>query len=523
MGVKKRILLLLLVLGSGAGVLAQKPAESRWVRTDGKGKLTYATLEKGDRILDFSYAGYGGGGVVIPSPSVTHSLSPVPGDNTDNIQQAIDEVSKRPLVNGFRGVVLLKPGTYDCERTLTIRTSGVVLRGSGSDSNGTVLRMTGKPHNCISVRGEVRTTLPGIPTQISDAYVPSGAMSFHVRSTNGFSVGDTIRIVRPVTASWVHFMGMDSLKRDGKPQTWITGETFADRVIRRMDKNLITVDLPLTDSYDATYLDPPGVRVSRLVRSGEITNIGLESLCIVSAPQSVTISEGHNRAFSMDGVSDGWARDLQIYNTVNSVSITGRRITVDGVHIVHEQPTLGAAKPADLNGSGAQLLFTRCTIRGDNLFFFGTGAKVSGPVVLLHCTFLGNGWIQPHQRWATGLLIDNCQVPQGGIDFMNRGAMGSGHGWAIGWAVAWNCTARSYLNQQPPGAANWVIGSQGERQQKPQPFDQAPLVAEGLYDSHGTAVAPASLYLAQLKERLGARALANIGYGEGQKETAVLK
>ncbi|SEL07495.1 hypothetical protein SAMN04488505_1011434 [Chitinophaga rupis] len=78
------------------------------------------------------------------------------------------------------------------------------------------------------------------------------------------------------------------------------------------------------------------------------------------------------------------------------------------------------------------------------------------------------GWIQLHQRCATGLLLDGCNVPDGGIDLMNRGAMGSGHGWAIGWAVVWNCKAQLFLNQQPPGAANWVIGNQGERQ-KPNP------------------------------------------------------
>jgi hypothetical protein len=158
------------------------------------------------------------------------------------------------------------------------------------------------------------------------------------------------------------------------------------------------------------------------------------------------------------------------------------------------------------------VLFNRCTITGDNLFFFATGPKVTGPQVLLNCVFRGNGWIQPHQRWATGLLIDGCQVPDGGIDFMNRGAMGSGHGWAIGWAVAWNCEAKSFLNQQPPGAANWVIGGQGAPQKKAQPFNTAPLLPEGIYDAHGSRVSPASLYLAQLYERLGQQALANTGY-----------
>lgn len=95
---------------------------------------------------------------------------------------------------------------------------------------------------------------------------------------------------------------------------------------------------------------------------------------------------------------------------------------------------------------------------------------------------------------------------------MNRGSMGSGHGWAIGWAVAWNSTAKSFLNQLPPGTANWVIGSTGEKQKRAIPFKQDPDLPEGIYDSHGSLVAPASLYLAQLKERLGKAALKNIGY-----------
>ena len=178
----------------------------------------------------------------------------------------------------------------------------------------------------------------------------------------------------------------------------------------------------------------------------------------------------------MSGVADGWARKIVISNTVNSISVTGRRITVEDITLKHDSASLGAAKPADINGSGAQLLFNRCRSTCDNVFFFGTGAKVTGPIVLLNCVFQGHGWIQPHQRWATGLLIDNCEVPDGGIDFMNRGEMGSGHGWAIG------CV--------------------GEKQQGAMPFDKGPLLEEGIYDSYGQAVAPESLYLAQLRERL---------------------
>ena len=501
--------------------IAQSSAKSQWVYLNTEGKLTYKTLDKGDKIMDFSHAGYMGGGVSIPSVPVKITLSPSSGDNSDVIQKAIDEVSKMKMVNGFRGTVLLKAGIYDCGRTLKINASGVVLKGSGSGTNGTILNLTGKPHNCIEIRGSISSKLVGDSTIIADNYVPAGTYIFNVINASIFSVGDTIRITRRITDEWIRFMGMDELVRSGKKQTWVSGDITTDRVIRKIEKNKITVDVPLNDSYDSKYTGPSGVYVRKITVSGMLTQIGIEDFHINAPAQSVTISEGHHRAFTMSGVSDGWARNIEISNTVNSISVTGKRITVDNISIIHDVPTLGAAKPADLNGSGYQILFNRCYIKGDNLFFFGTGAKVTGPVVVLNCVFKGNGWIQPHQRWATGLLIDGCEVPDGGIDFMNRGVMGSGHGWTIGWAVAWNCKAKSFLNQMPPGSANWVIGSYGDQQRKAIPgsndsgsivYDKLSVLPEGIYDSHNMPVTPSSLYLAQLQERLGKQAISNIGY-----------
>jgi hypothetical protein len=92
--------------------------------------------------------------------------------------------------------------------------------------------------------------------------------------------------------------------------------------------------------------------------------IGLENFSIVAKAQSVTINDGHNQAFTIRGVTDAWAKNINIYNTVNSVSLTGKRITAEEINISHEVPTVGAAKPADLNGSGQQLLFNKCTIQG---------------------------------------------------------------------------------------------------------------------------------------------------------------
>jgi hypothetical protein len=136
----------------------------------------------------------------------------------------------------------------------------------------------------------------------------------------------------------------------------------------------------------------------------------------------------------MRGVIDSWLRDIEVIDTTNGISIGEgtKRITVDRVSVTHNVPIIGGAKPADFAVAGSQVLFNRCSGRGDSTFYFATQAKTQGPNVVLNCTFHGNGHIQPHQRWATGLLIDSCKVPEGGIDLQNRGEMGSGHGWAIG-------------------------------------------------------------------------------------------
>lgn len=512
-GLKKKLVLNACFMLIPAVVFTQTvTVKSQWVYMNGNNKLHYKTTEKGDRIMDFSHAGYMGGGVAIPTVPVKISVSPSAGDNSVTIQQAIEQVASMPLVNGIRGAVLLKPGIYNCERPIAITASGVVLQGSGSGESGSIINMAGNPHVCFIVKGNVITKTTGSTSTIADDYVPSGAITFQLRNAKDLKPGDTIRISRPVTDAWVQLMGMDKLVRDGKKQTWITGEITTERVIRKINKNVLTIDFPLTDSYDMNYLGADGVVVSKITSQGGVSQTGIENLRIVAPAQSVTINDGLFRALSMSGATDGWIRNLEIVNTVNSISITANRVTIDHVNITHDLPTKGAAKPADLNGSGAQLLFNKCNITGDNVFYFATGAKVTGPVVLLNCIFRGNGWIQPHQRWATGVLVDGCLVPDGGIDFMNRGAMGSGHGWSIGWAVAWNCTARSYLNQLPPGAINWVIGCKGEPQKRAIPFDKEPMLPEGIYDAHNTPVKPGSLYLAQLSERLGKTAVKNTGY-----------
>jgi hypothetical protein len=85
--------------------IAQSSAKSQWVYPDEKGKLIYKMLENGDKIMDFSHAGYMGGGVSIPNVPVKITVVRQSVIIQMAIQKAIDEVSKMKLVNGFRGTV----------------------------------------------------------------------------------------------------------------------------------------------------------------------------------------------------------------------------------------------------------------------------------------------------------------------------------------------------------------------------------------------------------------------------------
>lgn len=496
--------------------------KSEWVYKGSDGKLKYKTTPAGDRIMDFSHAGYMGGGVALPKVAVKKSLKPSGGiDDTELIQSAINEVSQMPLLNGFRGALLLEPGTFTCAGAITISADGVVLRGSGTGEKGTVLKITGSRHTAVTVgKGrnapvdvDSKSNFKAFETIIADKYVPSGTNLFTVADAKGFVVGDLIEIRKPVTKAWVHFMEMDNLVRDGQPQTWIReGSTVnTRRTIAAIAGNKITLDVPLSDSFDSKYAEPTGTVVAKIPPLNLVSQCGVENLHIQAPPMETNHEEALYSALRING-QDCWAKNLLIEETMNSVGTSGCRITLDEVAVTRTVPNVGASKPAEFAPNAGQILMNRCSSKGDNIWHVGTGAGIAGPIVLLNCTFTGNGHIEGHQRWTTGILADNCTIPDGGIDFKNRGSMGSGHGWGSAWSVAWNCTAKSYVIQQPPGTTNWRIGCIGTNLPTARPFDKEPALPLGITDSPDAKVKPASLYLTQLEERLGKQALKNIGY-----------
>src|SRR5208283_2624071 len=130
------------------------------------------------------------------------------------------------------------------------------------------IKLVGTPHNGITVAGKVGGVEPvnAAKTTITDAYVPAGSASFTVADANGFAAGDTITIRKTVTAEWIKFMGMDDLVRDGKKQTWLAvGRVLStERQVKAVAGTRITLDVSVSDAYDARFAGPQGTAVVKM-------------------------------------------------------------------------------------------------------------------------------------------------------------------------------------------------------------------------------------------------------------------
>lgn len=502
---------------------------SQWVYYNSSGDLAYKQLDaQGDQIMDFSTAGYNQGAGSIPTVPVEATVSPSGGDDTASIQAAINNVSAMSInpSTGFRGAVLLQPGSYTVSSSLTISVSGVVLRGSGdeaSPASNTVITMTAasQPYPLVVMGSSTaEPTYSGTAAEITDAYVPAGATTLDVASTSSLAVGDTIVVNRPSTSAWVAFMDMTDADLgttcSSGPCNWIdlSADHFqTDRSITSISGNTITLDAPMSDSIDSTYLGTDGGSVQAYNFPGRISQVGVEDLYVIAPapPNNLVPPTPSYQIVQTYAVLNAWARNLTGLDTLESIDIdaNGKQVTVSNVSVTHTVTQTDDAKFEEFYIDGAtQVLIDNVSDVANNMIYFGTSSATQGPNVIRNASFQGNGLVEPHQRWATGLLVENTSVTSGGvINLIDRGSDGDGQGWAIGWGVIWNSSANEFTIQQPPGSENWCIGCVGT-QLTAAPPGGSTILPEGAIDSPGTSVYPASLYQAQLNSRLGPSAVA---------------
>jgi hypothetical protein len=473
------------------------PAFSSLVYPGGGGNLLYTPDNQANRVEDFSMVGYRTGVVPLPGTPggvtvpVQVSLNPTGGDQTGAIQAAINQVSQLPLdANGFRGAVFLNPGVYDVSGSLQIQASGVVLEGAANDPNtGTVLDATGTAQRLlIQVSGSgSRQTVAGTTHNVIDPYVPVGAIGFHVDSTAGLSVGDTVVVHRPSPANWIHDIGMDLLQNPWQPNSknldW-------DRIITRIEGNVITLDAPLTNSLDQQY---GGGTIYKYTWPGRLENAGVANLYAVSDSVSSTDENHATGVLQMDKAENSWVYNVTGEGFAQNFYILGggtKWVTLDQVQARDTSITTGAPPSGFLLGGQLTLVQNAYVHNGYHAFAFNS--TVPGPNVIVDSSADGRGSESgPHQRWSTGGLFDNVLISGTNLAIRNAGNEGTGHGWQGANYVLWNSTTDRTLNvNSPPTAQNWVIGSSAATQQ-----------GNAIFDSWGTAVEPRSLYYEQLNER----------------------
>ena len=465
-------------------------------------------------IPDFSYAGYMGGGVSLPTDiPIKATVAPAEGDDTRRIQEAIDLVEGlEPNQDGFRGVVLIKAGHYSLENLIVIRASGVVLRGEGQGLNGTVLHANPRvEHSVVNILG-----LGGISKDfeseqvITTSYVPVGSNSFEIEDASDYTVGEKIVVTRTPNQHWIDELGMD-LETLCQGKTGCVGwepESYAidhERTITAITGNTLTINIPIVDVIEEVY---GGGTITKIVSSRRISQCGVENVRIQSFYDRNTDEAHAWTAVRLNDTENCWVKQVTgqylAYSTVNIDD--GNFTTVqDCAYIDPKSQISGGRRYSFALQKGLGNLFQRCYATNGRHDFV-TGSRVTGPNVFLDGLAENtNSDIGPHHRWATGTLFDNLRGASTRV--WNRGNSGTGHGWSGAQTMFWNMLSDrgEFRMDSPIGSMNWGIGCIG--------VDQT---GEGYWESWGTNVHPRSLYIQQLKERLGADAVDNVLIPEQQ-------
>ncbi len=555
--------------------LANASNESAILRIDEDERLVALPVnDRGDRIIDFSNVGYMGGGVKIPDAPVVKVLHPSEGDGDDapRIQKAIDMVSLLDLrKDGLRGAVLLKAGTYNLFSVLEIRASGVVLRGEGDSENGTVLvDQVKEKNNFITVSGSGELMeVPDTRQEVTDDYVPSGERVIGVMDGSRFRVGDSVCVFRPGTEEWIRRIGMDRIPViPGRTKQWKPHDYSMkwERRIVGVEGNKVTLNAPIVEPL-YKELGPSYVYESTF--DGRISQVGIEYIRLVSCydesvqdyPVIELVKEGVNafypqtflekeftdenhgwNAVLLRSAEDSWVRNVTAvhfgYSTA-SIHRSSKHVTVQDCSYLEPVSRIVGGRRYSFCVTGQLNLVQRC-YSDNGRHDYVLQARTNGPNVFFDC--IGeNTWnmTEAHHRWSQGALWDNVNSigKWAWMQAINRSSSGSGHGWTGTNLMFWNCDAKYIIIQQPPIGQNFAIGRNHYRDYANlyssdkdfretmnwvehhalEKFEYEPgktMFGSGYVESPDGMVEPKSLYLQQLKDRLGMEAVRNVATTE---------
>lgn len=507
--------------------------DSSRVYRDSNNRLVYTSDEEGNRIVDFSHAGYKSGTVNLPKMDIKVTISPLSGDNTAHIQGAIDMVAELPPnASGHRGAVLLTKGTYRVSGVILIRTSGVVLRGEGQDGNtGTIIVGIGTGQ--MDGLGVVVFKSPmsfepmiesGTTQQITSDIVPVGSRTFEVENASMYNVGDRLIIQHPATDAWLKAIRYGDTAGDEVPWVPLQGDLtmkFQGTVTAVVD-NKIKLDSPV---YSELRRSLSQANVSRHSGIGVLSECGIENIRVVSKNEdSIDLqNESHRRdCVHFINVRDCWAVSTTTSGFVQSGIrfANSIRSTVLDCSAIDPLSRIEGGRRYNfrVENDCHDILFKRCTAsKGRHDFVSNGTAKTSG-IVFTQCSASGSyGASENHRRWGSSILWDKIAFtyPHSTLTMTlglgyNRGSAGTSHGWTGSGMLGWNVIGKKIVVQKPPLGQNYAIGCKAIVDNKG-PY----LFPIGFVEGTGQTLSISSLYEAQLAERMT--------YGSGPDMPAMLQ
>ena len=540
----------------GLALLAS-PARAQWesdvVRSGANDRLAYVADGEGNRVPDFSHAGYRGGDSPIPSFTVRRTLSPSSGDvdDTARIQQAIDDVSDRtPDSEGRRGAVRLLAGEYRVDGTLRIEVSGVMLQGAGDNSDpstNTVLRRrrlasSAEAEAPILVLGRTDSNAftserSGTRSAITTEHVPAGARTFRVADASKFQDDDEVVVRHPTTNAWLS--AVDFGGADGDPPWNPPGSGAAQiqdlvyiRHVVGVEGDRLLLDAPVFNRLDGDVTDP---YVYKRSTTGITYDVGVERLRIDIATAE---SEGEPRPGNCDGnqgydgpferharhavelfrVKDGWVRDvtaLHFWRAAVNVERSSHVTVADSRGLApHSCVTAGRRYNFVVSLSQLVLFRDNEATRARHAYVGNGAARDNGVAFVRNESRYALYASEAHRQWGQGFLFDNhverdidrsALATDIRIGLYNRGQLGTSHGWSCTNCVAWNADMDdgAVSVQKPPTGQNYAIGTTGKASgvESPGANPQTDPPVGYIEGTNRSGLRPASLYEAQLDDR----------------------
>ena len=537
------------------------PVDGYLVKPDGN-KLIYNTYnEEGDKLSDFSYAGFYAGEFELPNSKnipIAAVISPsedTGADDTSRIQNIINSVAANNPDDEFR-VIKLEAGRYRINKNGLNLKSGIILSGEGQGPNGTVLYSYESSNKDIAQRYTVNVVgsanvAIGEHHYLKDEYVKAGSREITINEEEAktYSVGDLITIYTPHSDEWFDLMEMKGITNsDGIDTSWASHNTYTveERNITAIDGGKITVDIPFFIPYAPSLTN---TYIYKTDDSRRIKNVGIENLRFESYFNGSPKDEKHatfaiNTAYS----KDCYVRDVTSkYYALGlfQATVGSKRITVKNCSCLEPVSTYQGSRRYSFSiGSGAQqILIAGCYTYNGRHDYVATNKSV-GPVVFTDSVAdSSNADSETHGLWASGTLFDNVYqigLRTATLSTSNYGIQGTSgepgktpsFGWTGVGSVFYNCLSPAITAVKPRLTYNnFMIGQWGyynnpdslyikERtlSSKPQSYrtskyetapdgvfvteDGTSFIGDAYKESQFAPVEPRSLYKAQLAERI---------------------